>query len=40
MIGFNTYLGFCKQEQASFAGATDVMLNRIYEYAKHLKQIE
>ncbi len=37
MLGFNTYLGFCKQEQEPFAGATDAMLKRIYEYAKHLK---
>ena len=38
MLGFNTYLGFCKQEQELFAGATDAMLKRIYEYAKHLKE--
>ena len=37
MLGFNTYLGFCKQEQEPFAGAADAMLKRIYEYAKHLK---
>lgn len=37
MLGFNTYLGFCKQEQEPFAGATDTMLKRIYEYAQYLK---
>lgn len=37
MLGFNTYLGFCQQEKEPFAGASDAMLKRIYEYAKHLK---
>lgn len=37
MLGFNTYLGFCKQEQEPFVGASDAMLKRIYEYAKHFK---
>ena len=37
MLGFNTYLGFCKQEQEPFTGATDTMLKRIYEYAQYLK---
>lgn len=36
MLGFNSYLGFCKQEKEPFAGASDGMLKRIYEYAKLL----
>lgn len=35
MLGFNTYLGFCQQEKEPFAGASEAMLKRIYEYAKH-----
>lgn len=35
MLGFNTYLGFCKQEMELFTGNKGVMLKRIYEYAKH-----
>lgn len=37
MLGFNTYLGFDRQEVEEFAGAGDAMLKRIYEYAKDLK---
>lgn len=36
MLGFNTYLGFDRQEVEAFAGAGDAMLKRIYEYAKLL----
>lgn len=36
MLGFNSYLGFNKQEKEPFAGATEGMLKRIYEYAKKL----
>lgn len=36
MLGFNTYLGFCQQEKAPFAGASETMLKRIYEYAKYI----
>lgn len=35
MLGFNTYLGFCQQEKEPFAGASEAMLKRIYEYAKY-----
>lgn len=35
MLGFNTYLGFSKQEKEPFAGTSETMLKRIYEYAKH-----
>lgn len=38
MLGFNSYLGFCRQEKESFAGASEGMLKRIYEYAKLLKE--
>lgn len=34
MLGFNTYLGFCRQEIEPFVGNKDAMLKRIYEYAK------
>ncbi len=34
MLGFHTYLGFCRQEREPFAGADDARLKRIYEYAK------
>ena len=34
MLGFNTYLGFDRQEVEEFAEAGDAMLKRIYEYAK------
>lgn len=37
MLGFNTYLGFCQQEKEPFVGASDAMLKRIYEYARHFK---
>lgn len=36
MLGFSSYLGFSKQEKEPFAGATEGMLKRIYEYAKKL----
>lgn len=38
MLGFNSYLGICKQEKEPFAGVSDGMLKRVYEYAKHLKE--
>jgi len=38
MLGFNSYLGFCRQEIEPFAGASEGMLKRIYEYAKLLKE--
>lgn len=36
MLGFNTYLGFSRQEIDPFIGNKDAMLKRIYEYARHL----
>ena len=36
MLGFNSYLGFNKQEKEPFAGNTEGILKRIYEYAKKL----
>ena len=36
MLGFNSYLGFNKQEKEPFTGTTEGMLKRIYEYAKRL----
>ena len=36
MLGFNSYLGFNKQEKEPFTGTTEGMLRRIYEYAKRL----
>lgn len=36
MLGFNTYLGFDRQEVEEFAGAGDAMLKWIYEYARKI----
>lgn len=36
MLGFNSYLGFCEHEKEPFAGTSEGMLKRIYEYAKML----
>lgn len=36
MLGFNTYLGFCQQKKEPFAGVSEAMLKRTYEYAKQL----
>lgn len=36
MLGFNSYLGFNKQEKEPFMGTTEGLLKRIYEYAKRL----
>lgn len=38
MLGFNSYLGFCRQEKEPFAGTSEGMLKRIYEYAKCLTE--
>lgn len=38
MLGFNSYLGFCRQEKEPFACTSEGVLKRIYEYAKLLKQ--
>ena len=34
MLGFHTYLGFCRQEKNPFTDVGDSMLKRIYEFAK------
>lgn len=36
MLGFSSYLGFCKQEKEPFSGTSDGFLKRLYEYAKLL----
>ena len=37
MLGFNTYIGFCKRVSQVLNESNDGMLKRIYEYAKYLQ---